>query len=214
MAKIRVLVVDDHPLMREALCSAVSDESDLELAGEASNGETAIEQNALLQPDVILMDLFMPGKNGLEATAEIHQKYPAVRILVLTSSNDEHLVSAAMQSGAMGYLLKDARRIEILQAIRTISQGVVYLPGHLARKVFDALRNTEAADRLDAEKTDNLTRRERQVLELMGEGASNAEIADRLVLTEGTVRTHVHNLLEKLHLKNRNQAILYTLKHK
>jgi NarL family two-component system response regulator LiaR len=210
MEKIKVLIVDDHPLMREALHAAIEDEPDMEVVGEAGNGLEAVEQARLLKPDVIVMDLFMPGKDGLEAIAEIKGEDSDARILALTSSTDETKVVAAVQAGALGYLLKDARRDELLQGIREVSRGQAFLPPHLARKLMDGLRR--GPPRPTDPSPDLLTDREQEVLKLIGQGASNREIAETLYLSEGTVRTHVHHILDKLHLKNRNQVILYALR--
>jgi NarL family two-component system response regulator LiaR len=207
--KIRVLVVDDHPLMREALRGAIEDEPDMELAGEADNGLEAIALARTLQPDVTVMDLFMAGMDGLEAIARIREENPDARILALTSSTDESKVMAAVQAGALGYLLKDVQRVELLQAIREVSRDNVYLPPHLARKLFNGMRQGPAKPPVSP--AEQLTTREAEILKRIGEGASNREIAEALCVSEGTVRTHVHHILGKLGLKNRNQAILYTL---
>lgn len=220
MAPIRVLVVDDHPLMREALRAAIEDEPDMVVAAEASNGVEAVLLADTLHPDAIIMDLFMPGKNGLEAIAEIIGRDPEAHILALTSSSDEDKVVAAVQAGASGYLLKDARRVEILQGIRQVSQGKVFLPPQMATKLVAGLRQNRklpvavAGDPQTAEPIfEELTPREMDVLKLIGQGMSNRDIAERLFLSDGTVRTHVHHILEKLGLKNRNQAILYAMKY-
>jgi len=216
LKKVRILIVDDHPLMREALINALSDEEEMEVAGEASNGLEAIEAAKSLQPEVVLLDLFMPVMSGLDAIPVLVKNQPDLHILILTSSSDETMVQSALQAGALGYILKDSRRTEILQAIRSVSQGYTYLHGSLARKLFNLKPSAPAggspalADSLD----DNLTAREKEILELIGGGASNADIANRLVLSESTVRTHIHNLLGKLGLANRNQLILFVLKKK
>lgn len=210
--KIRILLVDDHPLMREALRAAIEDEEDMEVISEASNGQQAVEQAHTLQPDVIVMDLFMPGMDGMRAIATIHEQHPDLHILALTSSADETKIVEAVQSGALGYLLKDARRSEIIEAIREVSQGQSYLPPQLARKLLNGLRQQPKAGHLPEQSAlETLTPRELEVLKAIGGGASNREIAARLFLSEGTVRTHVHHILSKLELSNRNQAILYAL---
>jgi two-component system, NarL family, response regulator LiaR len=211
-AKIRVLIVDDHPLMREALCTAIEDEADLEIAGEASNGVEGVQQARVLKPDVIVMDLYMPLKDGVETITEIRAENPAARILVLTSSSEEGKLMAAVQAGALGYLLKDSSRTVLLQGIRDVAQGQAFLPPHLALKLMDAMRQQGALPPVEAAPIEALTDRELDVLKWIGRGASNREIAAALVLADGTVRTHVHHILGKLGLENRNQAILYAIR--
>lgn len=207
---IRVLIVDDHPLMRQAIRTAIIVEPDLQIAGEASNGQEAIERARALQPDVTIMDLLMPGKDGLQAIAEIRAENPDARIIVLTSLSEEEPVVAAINAGAQGYLLKDIQRDDLLRAIREVAQGNTFLPPAIARKLIDGIQQSKAKT-LTAP-VEPLTERERAVLKLIGQGASNRDIAQKLTLTEGTVRTHVHNILGKLGLKNRNQIILYAVR--
>ncbi len=206
---LRVLVVDDHPLMREALCAAIEDELDMQVAGEAANGVEAVQKARALHPDVTVMDLFLPKESGLEAMAEIKAADPQARFLVLTSSAEEETVFAAIQAGALGYLLKDSKRLELLQAIREVGQGNSYLSPDVAVKLANGVRRRGKPSAPPL--VEPLTDREHQVLKWVGQGASNREIAQRLSLTEGTVRTHVHNILGKLGLINRNQAILYAV---
>jgi two-component system, NarL family, response regulator LiaR len=209
---IRVLIADDHPLMREALKAAIGDEPDMQVVGEATNGAVAVEQALVLKPDVIVMDLFMPVKSGLVAIAEIRADDPHAQILALTSSTDEALVLSAVQAGALGYLLKESPRTELLQAIREVSRGNSFLPPVVANKLAKILRQNPKADA--SEPIEPLTERETQVLGLIGDGALNREIAQKLGVSEGTIRTHVHNILGKLGLANRNQAIVYALREK
>jgi NarL family two-component system response regulator LiaR len=220
MNPIRVLIVDDHPLMREALRTAIEDEPDMIVAAEASNGDEAVLLADSVHPDVIIMDLLMPHKDGLEAIAEIISRDPEAHILALTSSSDEEKIVAAVQAGVAGYLLKDARRVEILQGIREVSQGNVFLPPYMASKLISGLRPNRkfpvvaiAAPQGEQTSFEELTPREMEVMKLIGQGKSNRDIAERLFLSNGTVRTHVHHILEKLNLKNRNQAILYAIKN-
>lgn len=210
MEKIRVLVVDDHPLMRDALRSVIQDEADMEVAGESSNGNDAVNKANELKPDVIIMDLLMPGKDGLSTIIEIRQTLPKAHILALTSLNEEEKVLAAVQAGALGYLTKDIQRLELLQAIRTVSKGQVYLPPAMAGKLFSSLQQKTGPEKEVF--LEHLTPKEMEVLRMVGEGASNREIAQSFSVTEGTVRTHIHNILQKLGLKNRNQMLLYALK--
>ena len=207
---IRILVVDDHPLMREALRTAIEDEADMRVIGEAANGSQGVQCAHDLQPDVILMDLFMPGKSGLEAIAEIRTENPHAQILALTSSTDEMMVLAAVQAGVLGYLMKDSEREELLRAIREVSRGNSFLSSDVALKLAKSVRQERKPN--PPPLVEPLTERERQVLKLIGQGASNREIARTLTVSEGTVRTHVHNILGKLDLANRNQAILYAIR--
>lgn len=214
MSKIHVLIVDDHPLMRDALRSAIEAEADMEVVGEAANGRVAVEQASALQPDVIVMDLFMPGMDGLEATAAICAALPQTLILVLTSSTEEPTVLAAIQAGAHGYLLKDARRPELLEAIRELNRAHTYLPSQVALKLIHSVRRppTATAPSLGGSShheapSESLTPREREVFRLLGQGHSNREIAQVLHVSEATVRVHVSRIVGKLGLENRGQAI-------
>jgi DNA-binding NarL/FixJ family response regulator len=210
MQTIRILIVDDHPMMREAMRTAIEDEEDLELAGEAANGQQAILRALALKPDVIVMDLYLPGKDGVAASAEILASNPGARILIVTSSQEDEKVVAAIQAGARGYLLKDAPRRQFLQGIREVARGNLFLPPEIAEKLARGVRQ----DRLqEADRPPNtpLTRREQEVLVYLGEGLSNRAIADALSLSESTVRVHLYNLMGKLGLESRSQAIVYAL---
>ncbi len=204
MEKIKVLVADDHPLMRDAICAAIEVEPDMQIVGQAKDGMEAIEQVRALQPDVTMMDLFMPDKNGLEAAKEILQENPRARILALTSSSDKEWVTEAIQIGMAGYLMKDIHREEMLQAIREVYRGNAYLPPSVARKLMDGMHQQAAAPAPAL-----LTAREQEVLKLLGQGAANGEMAETLCISEATVRVHVHNIQEKLNLENRSQVIVY-----
>jgi two-component system, NarL family, response regulator LiaR len=205
--KTRVLIADDHPLMRDALTALIEDEADLELAGTATDGIQAVRQAIALAPDIVVLDLMMPGKSGLEAIDEICASDPDAHILVLTSSTDDAMVLSAIHAGALGYLIKDAQPPEVLAAIRQVGSGNSYLPPPIALKLAQSVRRER-----DAAPVEPLTEREREVLKLIGQGSSNKETAETLVLTEGTVRTHVHNILGKLGLKHRTQAVLYAVR--
>lgn len=207
---IRVLLVDDHPLMREAIAMAIEDESDMQVIGEAANGVDAIERVRELKPDVTIMDLALPRKSGLEAIAEIHAHDPHARILALTSSTEDEMVLKAVQAGVMGYLMKDSQHDELLLCIRQIATGNSFFPPHIARKLANSVRGARPIQ--SATPVEPLTERELDVLRLIGEAASNRQIAQTLSVSEGTVRTHVHNILSKLGLENRNQAILYAIR--
>jgi two-component system, NarL family, response regulator LiaR len=205
---IRILIADDHPIVRKGLRMVLSNEPDLEVIGEAVNGMEAVEQARALKPDVILMDLQMPRKNGIEAIQEIKKNDPAVHILVLTSFADDDKVFPAIKSGASGYLLKDTLPGELLKAIRDISLGLPSLHPVIAEKLMKELVFPEAAP-VAGEK---LTSRELEVLKFIAQGSINQEIAERLGVSERTVSTHISNILNKLHLANRTQAALYAVR--
>lgn len=205
---IRVLIADDHPVVRRGLTSLINIRTEMELVGEAVDGVEAVDKARLLKPDVILLDLMMPRKGGLEAIGEIKQENPDARILILTSFADDDKVFPAIKAGALGYLLKDSPPEMLLQAIHDVHRGESSLHPTIARKLIRELNQpppnlppTEAP----------LTRREMEVLRLVARGLSNQEIATELVISEGTVRIHVSNILGKLHLANRTQATLYAL---
>jgi NarL family two-component system response regulator LiaR len=181
----------------------------MEVVGEAGNGQEAVEQARRLHPDVILMDMVMPGQDGLEAIRAIRQESPETRILVLTSFGEEARISAAVKAGALGYLLKDSSPDELFHAIRSVYQGNLSVPQNLAMKLLEELQRPpepEPPEQL-------LTRRELDVLKGIGRGLSNQEIARHLSIGTATVRTHVSSLLSKLGLTNRTQAALYAMEH-
>ncbi len=204
--RIRILIADDHAVVRHGLRALITTEpNDLELVGEAADGVEAVELHTRLKPDVTLMDMAMPRKTGLEAIVDIMRQNPQARILVLTSFAEDEQVFPAIKAGATGYLLKDTAPRELLQAIRDVHSGQVSLHPTIARKLVGELKRP--IDLPPAE--DPLTEREVQVLALVARGLANQEIADRLFIGERTVRTHISNILGKLHLANRTQAALY-----
>jgi NarL family two-component system response regulator LiaR len=205
---IRVLIADDHAIVREGLRALIDTEPGMELAGEAGDGAEAVAMARTLQPDVILLDLIMPHKDGLAALTEIMQDNPQARVLVLTSFAEEEKVFPAIRAGALGYLLKDCSPQELLKAIRDVYRGQASLHPTIARKIIGELHRP--SEPIPDEEP--LTEREIEVLRLVAQGLSNQEIADRLVLSERTVRTHVSSILSKLHLANRTQATRYALR--
>lgn len=207
MDKINVLIVDDHPLMRDALRDAIETEDALQVIGEAINGSQAVQMSADLKPDVILMDLFMPVMDGIEATREILRINPDAKVLIITSSGEDKKVSAAVRAGAMGYLLKDASRDQILYGLKQVAQGKRFIPPEIGEKLARILY-------AEKEELITLTPREQEVLTLVGDGFSNSEIALSLCLSEATVRVHISNMLGKLELKNRSQVVAYAQKNK
>ena len=205
---IRVLIADDHVLVRKGTAALLETEESIEVVGEASDGQEAVEQVERLQPDVVLMDLVMPQMDGIEATRRITESQPGVRILVLTSFAGDDKVFPALKAGAHGYLLKDAQPEELVRAIREVHQGRSTLDSSVARKVLEQLSRPSGRP-LTAEP---LTEREMEVLRLIAQGMSNREIADKLVISVATVRAHVSSILSKLQLASRTQAALYALR--
>jgi NarL family two-component system response regulator LiaR len=214
MKKIKILIVDDHPMMREALQTALADEPDLEVIGEASNGLEALELVQKLTPDLILMDLLMPQMNGLEAVTRILKEQPQVKIMVVSSLEDEGKILDAVQAGALGYFPKSAPRAYLLEGIRKVADGVPYLPAGIAAKLFKGLREMKSAPAQRSAIDEPLTGRQDEILVLVGEGRSDREISETLHLTEATVRSHIHNILQRLGLETRAQLVAYALKNR
>ena len=208
--KIRLLVVDDHTVVRKGLCSLLSAEKyGIEVVGEASDGMDAIEKARTLQPEVILLDLAMPGMNGLEAIPVILKEIPGTRILILTSYAEDDQVVQAIRSGALGYLRKDSSPDELVSSIHNVALNRMSLPPDLVRKVISN-EQPVAEDR----PANELTAREQDVLRCVAQGFSNKQIASELSVSPTTVRTHISNLLRKLDLENRTQLALYARQNK
>jgi NarL family two-component system response regulator LiaR len=207
--KIRVLITDDQAIVRKGIQALLATEPNIEVAGEAENGNEAIRQVERLKPDVILMDLQMPEMGGIEAIGHITTANPKARILVLTSFATDDKVFPAIKAGALGYLLKDSSPEELIQAIRQVHRGESSLHPTIARKVLQELSRPPAPEQVPT--SEPLTEREVDVLRLVARGMGNQQIADQLIISEATVRTHVSNILSKLHLASRTQAALYAL---
>jgi NarL family two-component system response regulator LiaR len=215
---IRVLIVDDHAVVRQGLHTflELQDHSDLplEVVGEASNGNGAVELARYTQPDVVLLDLVMPEMDGIRAIPKIMECSPRSRIIVLTSFGEDDKVLPAIRAGAHGYLLKDIPPEELVHAIREAHLGKVQLHPEAAKKLMSALAAQDSAGSTRASDPEgDLTDRERGVLSLIADGLSNREIAERIFISEKTVKSHVSSILSKLHLADRTQAAIYALKH-
>jgi DNA-binding NarL/FixJ family response regulator len=222
-AKIRVLIVDDHAVVRQGLRMFIDLQDDMEVVGEGENGSEAIALAGQLRPDIILLDLVMPQMDGVEATARIKATYPPARVIILTSFGEDEKVFPAIRAGAQGYLLKDIRPNELVQALRDAFQGKTQLHPDIAQKLMAMVAaksqpaDQPAAARPEPEQPDKasseLTERERGVLRLIASGLNNREIAERMVISEETVKTHVSSILSKLGLEDRTQAAIWALKH-
>jgi NarL family two-component system response regulator LiaR len=206
--EIRVLIVDDHTVVRDGLTALISAESGMHVVGAAGDGEDAIRLAEELQPDVILLDLVMPRVDGVQATRQIKRDLPNARILVLTSFGEDHQVYAAIKAGAMGYLMKDTSSDELIEAIRNTFAGIPVMQPEIAQKLMREIQNQDEG--MTSESA--LTEREIEILQHLAQGKSNQNIADDLFLSERTVRTHITNILGKLGLSNRTQAVLYALR--
>ena len=204
---IRVLLVDDHPMVRRGLTAFLKAFDELEVAGEAESGQTAIELCAQAQPDIVLMDMVMPDMDGATATRTIREKFPDVQVIALTSFNDGALVKSALEAGAIGYLLKDVSAEDLFRAIRAAHAGQATLSPQAAQALVPAASHPP-------EPGFDLTERERTVLALMAEGLNNTQIASRLVVRPSTIKAHVSNILSKLGVASRTEAVALALRHK
>jgi DNA-binding NarL/FixJ family response regulator len=200
--QIRILIVDDHPVVREGLAGMISTQSDLEVVGEAGNGVEAIRQAEALKPDLILMDLQMPTMDGAVAIRQILQDNPAARVLVLTAFDTDERILHAVEAGAQGYLLKGAPRDDLFRAIRVVAEGGSLLQPSVAAKLL-----TRVGQMLKQDDTEQLTEREREVLDLLAKGYRNKEIAEKLIISERTVKFHVGIIFQKLGVSNRAEAV-------
>jgi DNA-binding NarL/FixJ family response regulator len=206
---IKVLLVDDQSLIREGLKALLELESDLEVIGEAENGRDAINLIAKLQPDVVLMDIRMPIMDGVAATKEIRSLFSDVKVLVLTTFDNDEYVTSALQNGAMGYLLKDTPSEELAVAIRAVKKGYTQLGPGIAAKLMTQFSPNSASNSTPPPSLAELTPREKDVLRLIANGANNKEIAQQLFISEGTVKNHVTNILNRLNLRDRTQAAIF-----
>ena len=218
---IRLLIADDHAIVRKGIHALINTVQDIVLIGEAENGQQAVALCAELHPDAVLMDLVMPVMNGIEAIQEIKKRFPNMPILVLTSFSGDDKVFPAIKAGAMGYLLKDSAPEELTDAIHQVVRGEPSLHPTIAQKLLHELVNMDEEDGKEQRRrqqyavpgqAESLTDREVEILKLVARGLSNRHISEQLVITEATVRSHVSNILAKLHLASRTQAVLYALR--
>ncbi len=209
MEKIRVMVVDDHEMVRRGICSYLETEDDLEVVGQADSGQNAFDMALQLRPDVILMDLIMEDGTGIDATRGIKQELPNVQIIILTSYIDESLIFPALEAGALSYILKTSNADEIVDAIRLAVKKEAVIEPKVATKMLAKMRDTDGHHAHN-----DLTARELEVLKLIGEGKTNQEIAEELFIGIKTVKTHVSNVLSKLGVEDRTKAAVYAHRHK
>ncbi|WP_242248375.1 response regulator transcription factor [Bacillus cereus group sp. BfR-BA-01523] len=211
--KIKVLLVDDHTVVLKGLAFFLSTQEDFELVGEANNGKEALVKVGETSPDVVLMDLYMPEMDGIEATNCIKKEYPNVKVIVLTSFSDQAHVLPALKAGASGYILKDIEPDQLVEAIRSAYKGNIQLHPDIANALLSQTLPQEEKEEEPSVQVDVLTARENEVLQLLAKGMSNKEIASVLVITEKTVKAHMSSILSKLHLSDRTQAALYAVKN-
>jgi len=213
MTVIRVLLADDHQLFREGLASVLNAQPDFEVVGEASDGLEVLVKARKLVPDLILMDIGMPGCDGVEATQQVKRELPDVVIVMLTVRDEDEKLFEAIKSGAQGYLLKTIRSRELLSMLRGAVRGEAAITPTLGGRMLEEFRRlSRQARRAPADEMIALTRREQQVLSLVAQGATDQQIADELVVSIHTVKSHMHNVLSKLHLGQRHEAALYALR--
>lgn len=216
---IRVLLVDDQSLIRMGFRMVLESADDIEVVGEAADGDTGMKMVKALKPDVVLMDVRMPNMNGIEATAEIVAAYPDVKVLILTTFDLDEYAFGALRAGASGFLLKDAKPEELIAAIRNVAHGDATISPRVTRRMLEMFAPMlPGEEESDAEDTDlsllnSLTERETEVLKLIAEGYTNQEIAERLFISMTTVKTHVGNILEKIGAQNRVQAVIFAFQH-
>ncbi|MDX1414262.1 MAG: response regulator transcription factor [Candidatus Promineifilaceae bacterium] len=211
-SQIRILIVDDQWLVREGIASLLELEEDLKIVGTAADGDEAITQAAATTPDVILMDIRMPNKNGIEAAGQIRQQQPACQIIMLTTFDDEEYIVQSLLAGACGYLMKDTPATNLARAIRMAHAGIYQLDPEVAGKLIGSLQSPLPPPS-SAQYDPSLTPRELDILRLLAKGATNREIANELVISEGTVKNHISNILQRLDIRDRTQAAVYAVRN-
>ncbi|MCH1625191.1 response regulator [Ferdinandcohnia quinoae] len=204
---IKLMLVDDHAVLRDGLRNILEMEDDIEVVGEAVSGDDALLKIPTCQPDVVLMDINMPQKNGIEVTGILKKQFPAMKILVLTMHSHDEYFMAAIREGADGYLLKDAPSDQVVEAVRTVARGESVIHPSMTKKLLNFHQQQEQA------KDTALTEREREVLQCLVEGLSNKEIADRLYISDKTVKIHVSKIFKKFEVKSRSQVVIYAVQN-
>ncbi|MFI8685937.1 response regulator [Rossellomorea sp. NPDC077527] len=212
---VRILIVDDQELMRDGLATILDLRKEIDVTGVASNGKEAFEKAGELRPDIVLMDIRMPIASGVEGTKLITTTYPDIKVLMLTTFNDSELIFEALEEGASGYLLKDMPTDAIVQAIMTVQSGGMVLPKELTGDIVREMRRKQSTEQINTvpEIVKELTERELEVLNKLGLGLNNKEIAGELYISEGTVKNHVSNLISKLQLRDRTQAAIFAVRY-
>jgi len=203
---MKIVIADDHPLFRSGVRNLLKTTDDLEVVGEASSGDEAVELAEALRPDVILMDIRMPGLNGIEATRMIKERFPSIEVLMLTMFQDDQSVFTAMRAGAKGYVLKDADETELLQSIRMVGSGGAVFSSDIASRMIHYFAAPKPAVQADNSALSELSKREMEILELIAEGQTNAQIASRLFISAKTVANNISTILNKLQVADRNEA--------
>jgi NarL family two-component system response regulator LiaR len=211
MDKTKVLLAEDHIVVREGTRELIQHQPDMEVVGEASDGEEAVELTAKLRPNVVIMDIAMPKLNGIEATKQIKERNPSVAVLVLTAYSNEEYIFALLEAGAAGYLLKNVRGSQFIDAIRAVNSGESVLDPSIARRVIERL-TSPVNSRTEAQATEPLSERELEVLKLAAKGISNKDIAEQLSLSPRTVQVHLAHIFNKLGVASRTEAVLYGLR--
>ncbi len=211
-SKISVFITDDHPLIRQALKVSIQIEEDMEIVGTAVDGAEAIKMVPTLQPNIVIMDLMMPNVDGLTAIKSLCKICPDVPILALSSLEDEEAIFKAVQAGASGYLTKNVQHDELIDAIRIVTAKRHYLPDKIMKKMMAGMRQNLVDEKLD-KSIDSLTKREKEILSLLGKGYSNIKISEVLVIAASTVRVHIHQIMKKMNFENRSETVLFA-KHK
>lgn len=206
--KIKIFIVDDHPLIRQALEMSILTEEDMDVVGTAADGAEAIELIPAIQPNIVIMDLMMPKIDGIEAITVLSKLCPEIHILALSSLEKEKAVFSAVQAGAQGYLTKNAQHEELIEAIRVLKAGKSYLPPEIMGKLMDGMRE----DMLNTKLVLSLTKRETEMLTLMGKGYSNAKISKQMMIAESTVRVYLHQIMKKMGFENRREAVVFAVK--
>ena len=211
MTKIKILVVDDHPLVRFGVISQLKTSHEFEVVGEAEDGEEAVQKAEKLSPDLILMDLFLPGLSGIEATKIIRKKFPAIRVLVLTGYENRDYVYQIVNSGADGYILKDAEKQQIFDAIRAVMRGEKFFSPRVSKLIIDDFVKKAEGKQDDGSRDATLTKREKEILILVCEGMTNQQIADKLFISPRTVDTHRTNIMSKLDIHEVASLVRYAI---